>query len=37
MLVKDFVEDQLALKPYEYQTKVNIRRCLQKLDIWDME
>lgn len=37
MLVKDFVEEQLALKPYKYQTKINIRRCLQKLAIWDME
>ena len=37
MLVKDFVEHQLALKPYKYQTKINIRRCLQKLAIWDVE
>ena len=37
MLVKDFVEDQLALKPYKYQTKINILRCLKKLDFLDME
>jgi hypothetical protein len=37
MLVSKFFEEFISDKPYRYQTKVNMVRCLKKLDLWDME
>ena len=37
MLVKDYFESEIANKPYKYQTKLNMVRCLRKLELWDME
>jgi hypothetical protein len=37
MLVKDYFESEIANKPYKYQTKLNMVRCLKKLELWEME
>jgi integrase len=37
MLVKEYVEIYLSSKPYKYQTKINIRKCIQKLSLGELE
>jgi integrase len=37
MLVKEYFELEIADKPYKYQTKINMVRCLKKLELWEME
>jgi len=37
MLVKEYFELEVSNKPYKYQTKLNMVRCLKKLDLWEME
>ena len=37
MLVKEYFELEIADKPYKYQTKLNMVRCLKKLELWEME
>jgi len=37
MLVSQYFEEFISDKPYRYQTKVNMVRCLKKLELWDME
>ncbi len=37
MLVKEYFESEIANKPYKYQTKLNMVRCLKKLELWEME
>jgi len=37
MLVKEYFELEIANRPYKYQTKLNMVRCLKKLELWDME
>jgi hypothetical protein len=37
MLVSQYFEEFISDKPDRYQTKVNMVRCLKKLDLWDME
>ena len=37
MLVKEYFELEVSNKPYKYQTKLNMVRCLNKLDLWGME
>ena len=37
MLVNEYFESEIADKPYRYQTKLNMVRCLRKLELWDME
>ena len=36
MLVSQYFEEFISDKPYRYQTKVNMVRCLKKLDLWDI-
>jgi hypothetical protein len=37
MLVKEYYELEIANRPYKYQTKLNMVRCLKKLELWEME
>ena len=37
MLVKEYFELEIANKPYKYQTKLNMVRCLKKLELWETE
>jgi integrase len=37
MLVSEFYEGTVSNKPYKYQTKVNMVRCLKRLGLWDLE
>ena len=37
MIVKEYFELEIANRPYKYQTKLNMVRCLKKLELWDME
>lgn len=37
MLVKEYFELEVSNKPYKYQTKLNMVRCLNKLELWEME
>jgi integrase len=37
MLVKEYFELEIANRPYKYQTKLNMVRCLKKLELWEME
>ncbi len=35
MKVSQYYEKEIGNKPYKYQTKQNIVKCLKKLDLWD--
>jgi hypothetical protein len=37
MLVKEYFELEIANRPYKYQTRLNMVRCLKKLELWEME
>jgi len=37
MLVREYFELEIANKPYKYQTKLNMVRCLKKLELWEMD
>ena len=37
MLIREYFELEVSKKPYKYQTKLNMVRCLNKLDLWGME
>lgn len=37
MLVSEYFDKFISDKPYRYQTKLNMVRCLKKLELWDME
>ena len=37
MLVKEYFELEVSNKPYKYQTKLNMVRCLKKLELWEMQ
>jgi integrase len=37
MLVKDYFDSEISNRPYKYQTKLNMVRCLKKLELWDLE
>lgn len=37
MLVSNYFETFVSNHPYRYQTKLNMTRCLKKLQLWDME
>ena len=37
MLVSEYFEKEVSNKPYKYQTKLNMVRCLKKLELWGME
>jgi len=37
MLVNEYFNMEIANKPYKYQTKLNMVRCLKKLGIWELE
>jgi len=37
MLIKEYFELEVANKPYKYQTKLNMVRCLKKLELWELE
>jgi len=36
MKVSQYYEEQISIRPYRYQTKINFVRCLKKLGLWDM-
>ena len=36
MKVSQYYEKEISNRPYKYQTKQNIVRCLKKLDLWDI-
>ena len=36
MLIKEYFDLEIANKPYKYQTKLNMIRCLKKLELWEM-
>ena len=36
MLIKEYFDLEIANKPYKYQTKFNMIRCLKKLELWEM-
>ena len=37
MLVSEYFEEAISHKPLRYQTKINMVRCLKKLELWDLE
>ena len=37
MLIKEYFELEVSNKPYKYQTKLNMVRCLKKLELWEMQ
>lgn len=37
MLVSNYFDEFIQTKRYKYQTKINMVRCLKKLELWDME
>lgn len=36
MLVKQYFEESISDKPLRYQTKINMVRCLKKLELWEV-
>ena len=37
MLVNEYFEEEISQRPLRYQTKLNMIRCLKKLELWDLE
>ena len=37
MLVNEYFEEEISQRPFRYQTKLNMIRCLKKLELWDLE
>jgi integrase len=37
MLISEYFEKEVSNKPYKYQTKLNMVRCLKKLELWEMQ
>ena len=37
MLVKEYFQKKIAIKPLKYQTLINMERCLKKLELWEMD
>ena len=37
MLVSEHFEQAISQKPLRYQTKINMIRCLKKLELWELE
>ena len=37
MLVSEYFDGYVQTKRYKYQTKINMVRCLKKLELWDMD
>ena len=37
MLVNEYFEEEISQRPLRYQTKLNMSRCLKKLELWDLE
>jgi len=37
MLVSEYFEGTVSNKPYKYQTKLNMVRCLKRLGLWHLE
>jgi len=37
MLVSQYFEEAISQKPLRYQTKINMVRCLKKLELWDLK
>ena len=37
MLVSEYFEETVSQKPLRYQTKINMVRCLKKLELWNLD
>ena len=37
MKVSQYYEKEISNRPHKYQTKINMVRCLKKLELWDMD